>query len=254
MTHPEPKNTPCKYGHVGERSPRGACKICARIRVKQWALNNPDRVKARIRGPVKRPKNLDPQRPCPRGHIGDRYPNGKCRPCIRARVKEWKINNPEQKKVKDLESRIRVKNRDPDAAREKARIQKRMQYAKYPDRVRAWNTNWRAKNRDKVRDMQRRSRLHRDHTLRAAEVALRRARKKQATPIWADLQRIKEIYKRANRLGKCLGIKVQIDHIVPLQSDFVCGLHVPWNLQILSAKANVEKSNLYWPDMTNWSL
>lgn len=254
MTHPEPENTPCKYGHVGERSSRGACKICARIRAKQWAIDNPDKIKARVRGPVKRPKNLDPQRPCPRGHIGDRYSKGQCRACMRARAKEWKSNNLERKKIKDRESRVRVRNRDLETAREKERVYRRLQYARNPAKVLAWNAKWKAKNIDMVREKQRQSRLHRDHTLRAAEVALRRARKKQATPIWADLQRIKEIYKRANRLGKCLGIKVQIDHIVPLQSDFVCGLHVPWNLQILSAKANVEKSNLYWPDMTNWSL
>lgn len=88
---------------------------------------------------------------------------------------------------------------------------------------------------------------------RSAEVAVRRASKKNATPAWADPQRIKEVYRRAERLGECLKIKVNVDHIVPLQSEFVCGLHVPWNLQIISRAANLQKHNRVWPDMTVWS-
>jgi len=34
-----------------------------------------------------------------------------------------------------------------------------------------------------------------------------------------------------------------VDHIVPLVSQLVCGL------QILDAKANIEKGNRSWPDM-----
>lgn len=70
----------------------------------------------------------------------------------------------------------------------------------------------------------------------------------QARPEWcADDPRFKEIYDEAVRL-RSLGFKVHVDHIVPICSELVCGLHVPWNLQIISEVENLRKSNKWWPD------
>jgi hypothetical protein len=54
---------------------------------------------------------------------------------------------------------------------------------------------------------------------------------------------IRCLYEEARRCG------VHVDHIVPLQSEIVCGLHGEANLQLLTETENKVKSNKLWPDM-----
>lgn len=75
--------------------------------------------------------------------------------------------------------------------------------------------------------------------------AKRRARKVKATPKWLTEEHftmINNFYKEAKSLSSD-ACKYHVDHIVPLQGKDVCGLHVPWNLQILPASENLKKSN-----------
>lgn len=80
----------------------------------------------------------------------------------------------------------------------------------------------------------------------AAYTAKYKAAKIKATPKWLTTEQYKEIlafYIEARYLEKETGVKYHVDHIIPLQGKTVCGLHVPWNLQILTSTANLNKSN-----------
>lgn len=85
------------------------------------------------------------------------------------------------------------------------------------------------------------------HSVNARNAA-RRARKIQATPTWADKTAIKTIYALASELS-ATGVLYAVDHIVPLRSELVCGLHCEANLQVIPFKENCRKSNVWWPNM-----
>lgn len=74
----------------------------------------------------------------------------------------------------------------------------------------------------------------------------RRLSMSNAMPTWLTEEQKKQIdsfYWLAADLKAVTGETYHVDHIVPLQGKDVCGLHVPWNLQILPADINLSKSN-----------
>jgi len=68
-----------------------------------------------------------------------------------------------------------------------------------------------------------------------------------AWPDWGDDAVVKALYKESRRRRKA-GEDVNVDHMVPLISGLVCGLHVSWNMQIIDATENLRKGNKWWPD------
>jgi hypothetical protein len=79
--------------------------------------------------------------------------------------------------------------------------------------------------------------------IKTMSVARRRAQKKQAIPSWANDFFIKEAYHLAKLRTRMTGFKWEVDHIYPLQSDVVCGLHVENNFQVIPATLNRSKGN-----------
>lgn len=66
-----------------------------------------------------------------------------------------------------------------------------------------------------------------------------------ATSLWRDKKAIKDIYQEARRLTAETGIKHEVDHIVPIMGQKVCGLHVEANLQILTKTENIRKHTTF---------
>ena len=75
--------------------------------------------------------------------------------------------------------------------------------------------------------------------------AFRRTAILNATPYWANINAINEIYKQASMMSKVNNVKYEVDHIIPLQGKNVCGLHNEFNLQILTMTENRIKATKY---------
>lgn len=113
-----------------------------------------------------------------------------------------------------------------------------------PEKHRANYRTWRAANADKARACARVWRKANPEKLRAI-TAYRRAGKAKATPIWACKESIENIYATAHQLTIDTGILHHVDHIVPLKSLSVCGLHVHHNLRAIPAVENLSKGNRF---------
>jgi hypothetical protein len=121
--------------------------------------------------------------------------------------KEWAANNKQRKR------QINLKSKRKNSA-------KSYEYLK----------SWREANQDRVR-------WHNSKY---------RAAKQNATPFWLTEEQSQQIYDTYVLAKECevlTGDKYHVDHIIPLNGEHVCGLHVPWNLQVLPADINIRKSN-----------
>jgi hypothetical protein len=141
-----------------------------------------------------------------------------------AAVREWRLANPEKYKAQC--ARQYAKNRYSDIARLTA------WKAANPDKNRESGVKYREKYRARVQ----------------AHVRRYQALKQRAMPCWVTMEDLLPFYEAARRLSAG-GVAHEVDHIVPLTSKLVCGLHCPANLQVIPMTDNRRKHNRYWPDM-----
>ena len=167
-----------------------------------------------------------------------------CKYCDSARSAKWRSDNSFIKKEKD--ALYRAANKDKIQVsqklyrtenREKRASFQREYYKENKFELLDYRAIWKKVNPDKVN----------------AIGAKRRASQLSATPSWLTDKhhtQIADMYWLAKDLETISGESYHVDHIVPLQGKNVCGLHVPWNLQVLPATENIRKNNKYddWKD------
>lgn len=147
------------------------------------------------------------------------------------------------------------KSRDKDLKK----TQQKAWRDKNKDKIKQHKENYVSKNYDKVRaqDKEYRGRVEVRKARRKYERKYYKANRKKmiaiscaydsrvraARPLWQRQKEINAYYKSAKING------MEVDHIVPISSDLVCGLHCIDNFQLLTRSENASKGNRYWPDM-----
>jgi hypothetical protein len=168
--------------------------------------------------------------PCKHGHIAPRKTKGACVECLKV---EWEKGNQTRaeyfRQYNQSEAGQKAKREYYERNKEAvvARAQARPDGAKN-----AYKQKYKEANPDMYKEL----------------VSLRRRRFRQATPNWLTATQRMEIrlkYRLAIELSRATGIRHAVDHIIPLQGEEVCGLHVPWNLQVIPQTENLKKSNKF---------
>lgn len=159
-------------------------------------------------------------KPCLYGHISERMvTNASCLQCLKIKQNEYQNSSKGRKAHK--------------AWYAKSGFQYAKEYNSNPE------VKERARERQPAVDLKRRA-------YQIENVKRRDAVKIKAAPAWLSKEQLEEMrcfYEEARRMTTTTGVVHHVDHIVPLRGKTVCGLHVPWNLQILTAAENKAKGN-----------
>jgi 5-methylcytosine-specific restriction endonuclease McrA len=166
--------------------------------------------------------------PCKHGHIAPRKTKGACVECLKVewlqgaetRAEYFQKYNRSEAGV-EAKQAYYLRNREAVIARAQARpLEEKRVYQKV----------WKEANQVWVR----------------ADTKARRRKHRNATPPWLTRKQkaeIRQLYQIAITMTKTTGERYVVDHIVPLRGESVCGLHVPWNLRVITQEENLAKSN-----------
>lgn len=183
--------------------------------------------------------------PCPRGHTAKRsVSNNECRGCVNAKARQQRIDRPERLRAKDKRKYWKA----PEVMKSRSKAMREKHHEKRLE----WDRN--RYHTDPARKAYQLKQAHEwwkktpeNRAKRILYTNTKRAHIKRATPKWlsaSDRKKISEIYHLASTLNNGSG-RYHVDHIVPLRGKLVSGLHVPWNLQILTAQQNQRKRNVF---------
>jgi hypothetical protein len=190
------------------------CKECKNVAINAWNKAHPERRAETSHRNYAKTVGKDPE-DC-RGRIGS---------------KEWETRKKPNKTPYYHRNKEKVK------AQVTARAQNKVA------EISAYHKKWRTLNAEKKAENDRQWRLG-NPDLVALYSNTRRARKLKSQPQWlteVQLADMREYYEIAAAQQKLTGGKFHVDHIFPLHGAKFCGLHVPWNLQILTKTENLQK-------------
>ena len=160
----------------------------------------------------------------------------RCRVCIALECKEYREKN---RNNEEYRKRLRE---------HKAKYYKKVSHTKeFKEKERVRSSNYYKKNSEKIKKSQIKWAKLNPYKKRAANKKYEQGKNKR-TPPWLTDQHYHDIsmyYWLAQDLKKVTGDTYHVDHIVPLNGKDVCGLHVPWNLQVLPENINLSKGASY---------
>ena len=167
-------------------------------------------------------------KPCSNGHICKRWVKGGCYEC-------------------SLVHRRKNMAKTRATRGEEVKARKKVEYHKNKDRRATARKRYAVANAEKLRARARRYAKEKPELFREIGAA-RRARKRNATPPWLTKEmraEIKALHAEANALKAQLGVQFDVDHIVSLDGRTVCGLHVPWNMRVITHAENISRPKVF---------
>ncbi len=181
--------------------------------------------------------------------------NKKCSSCKEVLPVEMFVNNNKSKSKKNpsckkCQNELYLKNKDKIKARSKAYREsnsaklKEYHHQRYLDNTEEYTkkaNEWRRNNPERFLEISR-ARDRRNQKQRNAALSARRAKQKNRTPAWADKKEIENFFKNCP-------VGHHVDHIIPINSDFVSGLHVVENLRYVPENENMSKGNMIVDDL-----
>lgn len=245
---------PCARGHIAKRYTTGnGCKDCSLVNAKSTrdSKRKPKVLSIQKTAEMNREKFYFTGVPCAHGHICNRRTNNfACVECENEHAKNFRFSNLEKCRQKERDAyaadpqKFRDKNNRKNAAnRKEVNAKARVKNAANREASRLSCRIWYEENKESRAEYRKQNQAR-----YTAHAATRRAREMQATPAWADFEKITLIYLEAEIKSKETGVKYSVDHVVPLAGRNVCGLHVHTNMMVIPLLENVSKGNRFNSD------
>jgi 5-methylcytosine-specific restriction endonuclease McrA len=166
--------------------------------------------------------------PCKHGHIASRKTKGACVECLKVEWRQAAETRAEYFKEYNRKEDVREKKHGWYLDNREQVIQAAA--TRPAALLREYRNAWKEANKTQV----------------LADNKVRRRKHRDATPPWLTRKQkseIRQLYQIAITMTQTTGEQYVVDHIVPLRGESVCGLHVPWNLRVITQEENLKKSN-----------